>query len=120
MKKRFVALALFAGAAVMVCSLTPSGARAGTLRVAPLTLSFGQVAVKQTGGPQTVRLSTYFPIPIARISITGDFAQNNNCPSRLSQFGMCSVMVTFTPTALGPRAGALTIATGAGNPPSSI
>jgi hypothetical protein len=47
------------------------------------------------------------------VSTTGDFAQTNNCPTTLFavNFGVpasCTINVTFTPSAAGPRVGTLT------------
>jgi phospholipase C len=42
-------------------------------------------------------------------TITGDFAYTSMCGSTLRPGGLCSLQVTFTPTASGPRTGTLTI-----------
>jgi hypothetical protein len=53
-----------------------------------------------------------------RISVSGDFAQTNNCPPTLSaageQIAGCVIGVTFDPTGTGPRHG--TLSTGPGGP----
>jgi hypothetical protein len=54
-----------------------------------------------------------------RISVSGDYAQTNNCPPTLSagalpQLQGCLINVTFAPTGTGPRDG--TLSTGPGGP----
>jgi hypothetical protein len=54
-----------------------------------------------------------------RISVSGDYAQTNNCPPTLSATGPgqvqgCLITVTFTPTGTGPKHG--TLSTGPGGP----
>jgi hypothetical protein len=54
-----------------------------------------------------------------RISVSGDYAQTNNCPPTLSagaypQLQGCLIKVTFTPTGTGPNHG--TLSTGPGGP----
>jgi hypothetical protein len=53
-----------------------------------------------------------------RISVSGDYAQTNNCPPTLSVTGEqiqgCIITVTFAPTGTGPRDG--TLSTGPGGP----
>lgn len=48
-------------------------------------------------------------VQISTISISGDFAQNNNCPAVLGSGNSCTVQVVFTPTAQGPRTGSLSV-----------
>jgi hypothetical protein len=53
------------------------------------------------------------------ISVSGDYAQTNNCPPTLSATGPrqlqgCQINVTFAPTGTGPRDG--TLSTGPGGP----
>ena len=63
-------------------------------------------------------VSTYFWASISGISISGDFAQNNDCPARLPMFGSCRIFVTFKPLNAGPHTGQLRIeVAGAGMPP---
>ena len=57
------------------------------------------------------------------ISVSGDYAQTNNCPPTLSagavpQIQGCLINVTFTPTGTGPRHG--TLSTGPGGPTMAL
>lgn len=48
-------------------------------------------------------------VKVTAISITGDFAQTNNCPAVLPPSDSCVLNVTFTPTTTGLRTGILTM-----------
>ena len=82
--------------------------------VAPSALSFGSVATGTTSAPQTVTVSnpTNSAAPVSSISVSGDYAQSNNCGSSIAANGSCTVSVTFTPTAAGTRTGTLTVNAG--------
>jgi hypothetical protein len=59
-----------------------------------------------------------------RISVSGDYAQTNNCPPTLSVTAPlpliqgCLITVTFTPTGTGPKEG--TLSTGPGGPKARL
>ncbi|HSJ18017.1 MAG TPA: hypothetical protein VK920_07980, partial [Solirubrobacterales bacterium] len=57
-----------------------------------------------------------------RISVSGDYAQTNDCPPTLSapegQIQGCLITVTFTPTSTGPKHG--TLSTGTGGPTAAL
>ena len=84
--------------------------------VSPTSLAFGNQFVNTTSTPQSVTLSNtgLGTLLISGISITGanftDFAQNNTCGSGLAAGGSCTINVTFTPSAMGSRSAAVTIA----------
>jgi hypothetical protein len=46
---------------------------------------------------------------ISGISINGDFAETNNCPTALAKGANCNINVTFDPVTSGSRAGLLSI-----------
>jgi phospholipase C len=50
----------------------------------------------------------------------GDFAQVNNCPGTLAAGAQCTITVSFTPSALGTRTGALKITDNADNSPQVV
>jgi hypothetical protein len=78
----------------------------GTLsQVAPLLLA-------NTSSSGTVNITS--------IVTTGDFSQTNNCGSAIPAATNCQLMVTFSPTATGPRAGAVTITDDAPGSPQVI
>src|SRR5205823_3290218 len=65
-------------------------------------------------------------LTITSIGLTGtnpgDFGQTNNCPlspSTLAVNGTCTINVTFTPAATGPRIATLTVTDNASNSPQT-
>jgi hypothetical protein len=53
-----------------------------------------------------------------RISVSGDYAQTNNCPPTLLTGQSCTINVTFTPTSTGPKNG--TLSTGREGPKATL
>ncbi|MHB8540583.1 MAG: choice-of-anchor D domain-containing protein [Candidatus Acidiferrales bacterium] len=80
--------------------------------------------------PQNVTLKNTgaSPLTISSISFTGanpaDFAQTNNCPlapaATLSAGSICTISVTFQPTATGQRAAALSVADNSTPSPQTV
>ncbi len=90
--------------------------------VSPTSLSFSGVDVGATSAAQAVTLSNSSGgvLTISSISVSGDFAQTNNCGSSLANKTTCTINVTFTPTTVGSRSGTLTIADDASNSPQTV
>lgn len=59
-------------------------------------------------------------LKITSIAATGDSAQTNTCGSSVVPSASCNITVTFTPTAVGTRTGAVTITDNASNRPQAI
>lgn len=80
-----------------------------SLQIAPGSRDFGSVNLSTSGSPQsfTVTNNGTAGVSITQIFATGDFSQTNDCPGQLTPGQNCSVNVTFTPSALGSRAGQL-------------
>ena len=80
----------------------------------PSTLSFGSLAVGQTGSAQSVSVvnPTSSAASVSSITVTGPFAETNNCGSSIAAGGSCTASVTFTPTAAGAQSGTLTVTAG--------
>jgi hypothetical protein len=93
----------------------------------PATLSFSQ-ATGQASAPQSVTLlnSGTADINISSISITGpaDYSiSSNSCPSvptPLTSGNSCSILITYTPSAVGTSTATLGIASDAGNQAVSL
>jgi Abnormal spindle-like microcephaly-assoc'd, ASPM-SPD-2-Hydin len=107
---------------------TPPPAPAVTL--VPTGLTFGVIPVGQNS-TQSVTLtnSGNAGLTITSIAISGpnagDFSQTNNCPvaaaaGPLAAGGMCTIMVTFTPSAIQPESATLTITDNAANSPQTV
>jgi hypothetical protein len=103
----------------------------------PGTVDFGPRQVNTTSPPQTHELRAFCNAPqlvcilIALaggdpfdpdISVTGDFAQTNDCvgilQGALPQGQSCSIQTTFTPTSPGPKEG--TLSTGPDGPTAAL
>ena len=87
---------------------------ASTVQVNPTALNFGSQATGTTSAAQDVTVSN--PVSsaasVSSISVSGPFAETNNCGSSIAANGSCSVAVTYSPTASGSATGTLTINAG--------
>jgi hypothetical protein len=94
--------------------------RALTFNVAGLT--FPNQTVFTTSAAQQVKLtnSGTQAVTISNITTNGDFAEINDCPSTLDILKGCTITVTFTPTAVGPRTGSILVTDDAINSPQSL
>jgi hypothetical protein len=90
------------------------------LTPSPTTVSFGNQLLNTPSAAQNVTLSNPGPltVQIPRIDISGDFTETNDCGATL--YSICTVSVTFTPTATGSRTGTLTITDNAPDSPQSV
>lgn len=82
--------------------------------LSPASLSFGNWVVQTSSTVDTVTVSNTLTVPltISSISTSGDFGQTSKCPiapKTLAAGASCKISVTFTPTALGARAGTLSV-----------
>jgi hypothetical protein len=89
------------------------------------SVSFIAQIVNTTSSAKQITLKNRQSVPLTfgSVSITGDFAQINNCPSApgtLASGASCTFSVTFTPTALGTRTGKLVISDDASSSPQSV
>ena len=102
----------------------------GGTGVTPVALSnsswsFGNQVINTAGAAKKVSLTNYQTVPLAisGISTSGDFGQTSNCPlspNTLAARSNCTVSIVFTPTALGPRSGTLTVNDNATNTPQAM
>jgi FtsP/CotA-like multicopper oxidase with cupredoxin domain len=89
---------------------------AASASVSPTAIPFASQLVNTTSPAQTVTLTNTGPGTLAITGITltgvnpGDFAQTNNCGTSLAGGAICTISVTFRPTAVNGRAATLTIA----------
>jgi hypothetical protein len=99
---------------------------APVVSLSPTNLSFGNHQVNTTSAAQTVTLknSGNASLTIKGIGLSGpnsgDFHQQQNCPSTLAAEASCTINVTFTPTAEGSRSASLSIADNASGSPQSV
>jgi len=83
--------------------------------IVPASIRFDRQPVGSSSAGRTVTVTNRSgePLEINSVKAGGDFAINEDClhSSPLPVGGTCYITVTFTPSLLGPRAGAVTIST---------
>jgi hypothetical protein len=79
--------------------------------LAPSSLAFAAQKVGTISAAQVVTVDNpgATPLKITSITISGDFAETNNCPAKLMAGKDCTINVTFSPTQTGTRSGTLSI-----------
>jgi hypothetical protein len=104
-----------------VINLSGSGSGAGAA-LSPASLPFSLQPLGTSSAPQNVTLTNTgnATLNVGNIQIAGDFAQVNNCPATLAPNSSCTLNVTFTPTVIGSRNGALTISDNAQSSPQTV
>lgn len=93
----------------------------GTLAATPATLDFGTREIGTTTAAQSIVVSNAgsATVAVSGVTASGDYAQSNNCAS-LASGDTCTISVTFTPTATGPRPGSVSVASDASNSPLTV
>ena len=95
----------------------------------PTTVPFGNQIVNTTSAatPVTLTNSGLGPLTINSIAASGDFAATSAgasacpiSPATLAAGAKCTINVTFTPTATGPRAGTLSVTDNASGSPHTV
>ena len=101
-------------------TVTLSGTGLGAvIALTPTNLTFSSAPIGTTSAAQTVTLTNQgnTSLSISKVSVTGNFAQTNNCSSTLAAAANCTVSVTFAPKAAGSLTGTLSITdSGSGSP----
>jgi hypothetical protein len=102
-----------------------SPALAQSVSLSPTSVSFGSQVVGTTSASQAVTLSNTGSdaLSITSIAASTQYAQTNNCPispSTLAVNAICTINVTFTPTATGTQSGTITISDSAVGSPQQI
>ena len=97
----------------MLFELTDEG---GQPSLAPLTQDFGSAAIGFQTSPAKIFTWTNnssFAATVKSATTTGDFAVvSNNCLTSIAGGASCQIGVTFTPSAIGPETGTLTVVSG--------
>ena len=111
--------------ATTTLQLTVTAGGGPVVTLAPTSLTWGAVLVGTTKGPKVVVLtnSGTATLNIGSITASGDFALTTGlkpCGSTLAAGKNCKIRVTFTPTQIGLRSGAVTITDNAPNSPQQV
>jgi hypothetical protein len=107
-------------------TIAVKGTGVSPVTFAPTSLNFGAVAVGSSSNPMNTTLTNRQKIAlnISSISViglnSGDFSQNNNCPSSVAAGGSCTITVTFAPHATGTRSANVKVIDDASTSPQSV
>jgi hypothetical protein len=101
-------------AAISQQALDAKGTAALPLTFSPTTLTFAAQTVATTSSPQTVTLTNNLATAVSpAITGSGDYSAASGgtapCTSTLAAKAQCTFLVTFTPSAVGTRAAAITV-----------
>jgi fibronectin type 3 domain-containing protein len=105
---------------------TPLGGSFPTVTLNPASVAFGNQQTGTTSSPQTIALTNTGAASLAfsGFSITGtnaaDFVETTTCASNLAPGSSCSISITFSPGAAGPRSATLVIADNAPAAPQQV
>lgn len=85
----------------------------------PSTLDFGSAPLSgQNFGSVSIPVSGC--LQLSSVTTTGDFQQTNTCGGALNSTFVCTIQLTFTPTALGARTGSLKLDFGISSPAQTV
>lgn len=104
-------------------SLTVSAGTGPAVTLSPTSLTFANTLVGNTSAGKAVTMTNSGTgvLSISSIVATGDFAiSSSTCGSSLGIGAKCKFKVTFTPTQLGTRTGAVTITDNAPTSPQTV
>jgi hypothetical protein len=91
------------------------------LSLSPASLSFGNQVLGSTSVAQTITVHNTGTgaAAISATGVTGDFARTTTCGSTLAAGASCALSVTFRPTVVGVRPGAVSVTSNASGSPQS-
>ena len=115
-------LTVNAGGVTDTVALSGSGIAPGPVLTAnPASLTFASTVQGQTTASQAVTItnSGTSAATVSGVSVSGAFAQTNNCSS-IAVGASCTANVTFKPTAAGTASGTLTVTSNANNSPLTV
>jgi len=92
-----------------------------SISLQPSSLTFSTQLIGTKSAAQAVVVMNTGTMPLfPGVSVTGDFLQSNNCPSRVAPGASCTVNVSFKPIAVGARTGELLLADNASSSPQDV
>jgi hypothetical protein len=105
------------GAAPVVVALEGNGTAPPAIVLSPTALDFAATIPGQTSAAQAIEVSNSGSAPLSKpkVTISGDFVSiANTCTGALGAGAKCKVSLEFAPTAIGGRAGTLTVTSSTG------
>ncbi len=112
-----------AAASPQLVSLAGNGVGTGpSVVISPASLSFPPQIVNTSSTPQTITLSNVgnSSLTITSLLASGDYSQTNTCDSDVEPGASCVITVTFKPTTINTRTGAITITDNATGSPQTV
>jgi len=99
-----------------------SGYSMAPATVSPANVNFAGIVVGDSSRAAYVTLTNNQSdaLAINTVSITGAFTQSNNCGAAVGPSQSCTLLVAFTPVAIGVHSGVLTISHSAANSPHTV
>ena len=97
----------------------------GSATLSPSSVTFSSEAIDMSSPTQTMTLTNTgtTALTISGIAIAGtnssDFTQNNNCGSSVAAGATCTIVMQFTPAAVGVRAATISISDNAASTPQT-
>ncbi len=103
-------------------ALEGTGQGGPVVSLTPTTLTFASQPLGATSAAQPITLTNNGTASLSITSIipSGDFTQSNNCPANLAAGASCTINVSFAPSVVGTRSGALTVTDAAPNSPQVV
>ncbi len=113
---------VFGGGTDTFITKIDSTTNAPAVALGPFSLQFASQSIGSTSAPQTsiLRNMGSASLTITSKTMTGDFAETDDCGATLAAASFCTFTITFTPTASGQRTGALTIVDDAQGTPHAV
>lgn len=105
---------------LMIISGTGTAAPIVTLNPTSLTFANQQVGTSSTPMPVTLMNTGSATLTISSVVASGDFSETDNCEGNFVAGAGCIIYVTFTPTMVGQRTGAITITDNAPSSPQVV
>ena len=81
----------------------------GTLSPPSYTFAGQQVSTSSAATIFTLANTGSSTMAITAVTLSGDYAETNDCGQSLAAYASCTLQVTFTPTVAGDRTGTLTV-----------
>jgi hypothetical protein len=108
--------------AALTLTGTGTAAPAPAATLSATSVDLGSVTVGQASTTKAVTLtnSGSAALSISGITVSGGFAQTNDCGTSLAAGSSCTVKLSYTPTAAGIVTGTLSIASNAASSPATV
>jgi hypothetical protein len=103
-------------------TVTLIGTGVHVAQLSATSVNFGNQVQNVTSGPRTETFGNFgaSALPITSITVSGPFGVSNTCGTSLAAQTTCNIVITYTPTSLGPQTGAVTVTYTGPNSPQTI